>query len=217
MSHGNAARWYPAYHSRRSHGAKPRSATVRAGPRRSAAKVKPRRLRSSGRIGQMKRERWTDAPPEADLGAVAYGPVVLARSGGVAVGLRCVFAHRTGLHLPLVLLANAVHAEAAARQTGHQPAPPGYRPSEPPGWSHLQVLGELNGRVGEMLPYAATTSGGLDRYTEQAEYWIGELPRDGLLRLTVAWPRIGLSAATTTVQLDPPGQLATGAITLLPP
>jgi len=165
----------------------------------------------------MKRERWTAAPPEADLGAVAHGPLVLARSNGVAVGLRCVFAHPTGLHLPLVVLANAIHAEAAARQTGQSPAPPGYQPSDPPDWSQLEVVGELNGRVGEMLPFSATRSSGLDRYTEQAEYWIGELPRDGILRLTVAWPRIGLDSTTTTLQVDPPGQIAAGTIALLAP
>jgi len=165
----------------------------------------------------MKRERWTGAAPETDLGAVVHGPLVLARSTGVAVGLRCVFAHRAGLHLPLVVLACAIHAEAAGRQTGQPPAPPGYRPSDPPGWSQLEVVGELNGRTGEMLPFSATRSGSLDRYTEQAEYWIGELPRDGVLRLTVAWPRIGLDAATTTVRFDPPGQPTTQAITLLEP
>lgn len=149
------------------------------------------------------------------MGAVVHGPLVLARSGGVAVGLRCVFAHPTGLHLPLVVLANGVHAEAAARQSGHPPAPPGYRPSDPPKRSHLQVLGELNARVAELLPFETTCSSGLDRYHEQAGYWIGEHPRDGVLRLTVTWPRVGLDAATTTIQLVPPDRIATGAIALL--
>ena len=165
----------------------------------------------------MKRERWIDAPAEIDLGAVVHGPLVLAAGSGVAVGLRCVFAHQTGLHLPLVVLATGVHAEAAGRQTGQPAAPPGYRPSDPPGWSHLQVSGEVNGRVGEMEPFSASRSSSLDRYTEQAEYWIGELPGDGVLRLTVGWPRIGLDPATTTLQLGPPDQIATGAITLLRP
>jgi hypothetical protein len=178
--------------------------------------VGSRWLRSSGRLSSVKRERWLSAPADENLGAVVHGPLVLAAGIGVAVGLRCVFAHQTGLHLPLVVLATGVHAEAAGRQTGQPAGPRGHRPSEPPGWSHLQVWGELNGRVGEMEPFSSSCSSGLDRYTEQAEYWIGDLPRDGVLRLNVGWPHIGLDPATTTLQLDPPDQIAAGAITLLP-
>jgi hypothetical protein len=128
----------------------------------------------------VKRERWMSAPAEGDLGAVVRGPLLLAAGDGVAVGLRCVFAHRSGLHLPLVVLAVGVHAEAAGRQTGQPAAPPHYRPSDPPGWSRLQVWGEVNDRVGEMEPFSASCSSSLDRYTEQADYWIGELPADGV-------------------------------------
>ncbi len=205
------------YPSRRSHcspGAKPRSTRITVRVWREAELSY---LRPSGRLSRVTRERWLGTPPEAELGAVVHGPLVLARTSGIAVGLRCVFAHPTGLHVPLVVLARAIHAEAAGRQTGHQPAPSGYRPSDPPGWSQLELVGQVNGRTGEMSPFSATRSSSLDRYTEQAEYWIGELPRDGVLRLTVAWPRLGLASATTTLRLDPPDRIAAGAVTLLPP
>ena len=61
-----------------------------------------------------------DSEAAQELGSIAHGPVLLDRGHGIAVGLRCVFAHRTGLHLPLVLIARDVHADAAARRLrGH--------------------------------------------------------------------------------------------------
>lgn len=70
----------------------------------------------------MTRLRWpAQLPPDDELGAVVHGPVVLARSPGIAAGLRCVFAHPTGLHLPLVLRAEGVQAEAAGRRAGWRP------------------------------------------------------------------------------------------------
>jgi hypothetical protein len=41
-----------------------------------------------------------DGAAAQELGSIAHGPVLLTTGHGVAVGLRCVFAHRTGPHLP---------------------------------------------------------------------------------------------------------------------
>jgi predicted enzyme related to lactoylglutathione lyase len=61
-----------------------------------------------------------DGAAAQELGSIAHGPLLLAAVDGVAVGLRCVFAHPTGLHLPIVLLSRGVHADAANRRVrGH--------------------------------------------------------------------------------------------------
>ena len=65
----------------------------------------------------MTRHRWAAAVPPDELGVVVHGPVLLARSPGIAAGLRCVYAHPGGLRLPLVLRAAGVQAEAAGRTT----------------------------------------------------------------------------------------------------
>ncbi|MGY1841507.1 MULTISPECIES: hypothetical protein [unclassified Modestobacter] len=77
--------------------------------------------------------RWPAAPPPDDLGAVVHCPVLLARSPGIAAGLRCVFAHPGGLHLPVVVRAEGVQAEAAGRRTFPHPDAE-YQP-----WSGLLV------------------------------------------------------------------------------
>lgn len=161
----------------------------------------------------MARHRWPAAAPPDELGAVAHGPVVLGRDAGVVVGLRCVFAHPSGLHLPLVTIAVGVHAEAAMRQTETLRPRPG-RVSDPPGWSWLELHGEVNGRTGELLPFETTSSASVDRYVQESAYWLGELPADGVLRLTVAWPRVGLREVETAVALDRLPEAAARAIPL---
>jgi predicted dienelactone hydrolase len=59
-----------------------------------------------------------------------------------------------------------------------------------------------------------TSSGSADAFTLESTYWIGRLPRDGRLRLTVAWPQAGLAAATTGLQLDDLGGLADRVVPL---
>lgn len=148
------------------------------------------------------RHRWPAGPVPDELGVVVHGPAVLARSPGIAVGLRCVFAHPTGLHLPLVVRARDVQAEAASRRT----FPRGPRDDEPASgtepWSGLQVGIELNGRAGPVDAGRTTSSGGPDAFRSEVTCWIGELPGDGRLRLTVGWPQAGLTEASTVLELD---------------
>jgi hypothetical protein len=162
----------------------------------------------------MKGHRWPLVLPPDELGAVVHGPLVLGRSAGVVVGVRCVFAHPTGLHLPVVMIASGVYAEAAQRQSGQAHRPRGYEPSDPPGWSWLELWGEVNGEMGEMQPFSANSSSNQDRYVQESNYWVGELPDDDVLRLTVAWPRIGLGESVTVLRFDRLQQAAAGAIPL---
>ena len=156
--------------------------------------------------------RWPPRAVPDELGVVVHGPVVLARSPGIAAGLRCVFAHPTGLHLPLVLRARGVQAEAAMRRTSRRER--GEVPAVEP-WSGPLLTVEVNGRRGTCDHGRATSSGGQEHYAADAAHWIDELPRDGRLALTLSWPAAGLAEATTVLQLDDLGDLA-GRVLPLP-
>ncbi|MBB3675111.1 hypothetical protein [Modestobacter versicolor] len=149
----------------------------------------------------MTRLRWpAQLPPDDELGAVVHGPVVLARSPGIAAGLRCVFAHPTGLHLPLVLRAEGVQAEAAGRRAGWRPGDD--RADRDP-WSGVLLTAELDGATRPVDPAGRTTTGSADHFHLRAGYWIGALPSDGRLRLTVGWPQAGLAEHSTELELGP--------------
>ena len=144
-------------------------------------------------------------PPD-DLGAVVHGPVILARATGIVAGLRCVFGHSGGLLLPVVLHASGVQAEAAFRQTSSrresmiQAGEPdrGQAPSQ----SLPQVHVGVNERLGVADPSRSTRSAGKDAFEMQANYWIGELPRDRQVRIGVAWPQAGLPQSQIVITLD---------------
>jgi hypothetical protein len=157
--------------------------------------------------------RWAAAAPSQELGAVAHGPLLLARVGsdtdGIAVGARCVIAHPTGLLVPVVLMASGVYAEAARRLRFPSDQ------SVADNWSGLVVTAQLDGLAGEVLPQAEQSSAGDEAYQQETNYWIGALPEDETLLLTVAWPRIGLPQTTTTVDLPGLHHTATQTIALL--
>jgi hypothetical protein len=140
-------------------------------------------------------------PPETELGAVVHGPAVLARSPGIAAGLRCVFAHPTCLHLPLRLLAEGVQAEAAVRRSEGGGRPTDEIPEATPR-SSLQLTIEVDGESRTADPAGATWSGGSEHFSLEAGFWVGALPRDGRLTLTAGWPEAGLAPATTVLELD---------------
>jgi hypothetical protein len=127
------------------------------------------------------RHRWPAALPPDELGVVVHGPVLLARSPGIAAGLRCVYAHPGGLRLPLVLRAADVQADAAARTTS-----PRFRDDagdrEP--WSGLTLDVEVDGIRGVADAANQESSGNADDFSLEGTYWIDRLPRDGRLRLT---------------------------------
>jgi hypothetical protein len=128
--------------------------------------------------------------------------VLLARSPGIAAGLRCVFAHPGGLHLPLVLRADGVQAEAAVRRSfpPRDPGPP--RPAERDPWSGPRLTAGIDGEVRTADPGEQQSSGGSDAFDLQAAYWLGRLPSDGRVELTFSWPEAGLAENTVELRLD---------------
>jgi hypothetical protein len=153
--------------------------------------------------------RWPSQVLPYELGAVVHGPVLLARSPGIAAGLRCVFAHPGGLHLPLVLHAEGVQSEAAGRRTF--PTQGGSAEVDP--WSGPVLTAELDGESRIADAGSQESSGGSDAFDMAAAYWIGRLPRDGVLTLTLAWPQAGLSSGTVTLRL---GDLSDVAARVVP-
>jgi len=144
-----------------------------------------------------------DGEAAQELGSIAHGPVLLTTGDGVAVGLRCVFAHRTGLHLPIVLIARDVYADAAARRLrGHG--------------DELRVeLGPADGAAMVRLSaFATQCAGGADEYRQESSYWHPGLPSSSPLALTVSWPAIGLPPASAVLHLPDLAVLARAAIPL---
>lgn len=191
--------------------------------------------------GDMDGLRWGVAPTR-ELGAVVHGPVVLGRVGdetavdGVAVGLRCVVAHPAGLRLTLIVVADGVYGDAAWRQREGYGARPARRGDRAPaaggrsragddldGWaddgvgsSELSLVVELDGRAITVWSQGESSSAGPERYEQETVYWIEPLPSDETIRLTVAWPKIGLAPTTTTLHLPGLAAAAATTITLLP-
>jgi hypothetical protein len=137
--------------------------------------------------------RWPALLPPGELGVVVHGPAVLARSPGIVLGLRCVFAQPGGLLLPAVVRATGVQAEAAHRRIAR--AEPAGAGSEPRLWA------EIDGKSGVADAYQASASAGEDAYESDAWYWLGAVPLDRRLRLTVGWPESGLAESTTDLTL----------------
>lgn len=144
-------------------------------------------------------------PPD-ELGAVVHGPVILARANGIVAGLRCVFGHSGGLLLPVVLRATGVQAEAAFRQTssrrGSMTRAGTTDSGQAPSQSLPQVHVEVNERSGIAESSSSTRSASKDAFEMQAHYWIGELPRDRHVRISVAWPQAGLPQSQIVITLD---------------
>ena len=152
----------------------------------------------------MTRHRWPAALPPDELGVVVHGPVLLARSPGIAAGLRCVYAHPGGLLLPLVVRADGVQAEAAGRNTF-----PRHRSEarERDPWSGLTLEVAVDGICGIADAAHHESSGSGDAFSSEGRYWIDRLPHDGRLRLTVAWPEAGLARKTAVLALEDLGGL----------
>ena len=150
-------------------------------------------------------DRWPLERDSTVLGAVVHGPAVIARSPGIAIAVRCVFARPGGLELDLVLRAVGVQAEAAGRQSfgeharvlsetdgSVQPWTGGFEPD-------LTV--EIDGRRAVIYPFEQGTSSGGDEFTSELRLAVGTLPSDGRVTLIASWPRAGLAEAAVTLTL----------------
>ncbi|WNB87204.1 hypothetical protein [Cellulomonas sp. ATA003] len=65
----------------------------------------------------------------------------------------------------------------------------------------LRLAVTMNGRRGPVESAQTEARGGSGRFDQQSTSWVGELPGDGRLRLTVAWPEIGLASTHTDLVL----------------
>lgn len=149
----------------------------------------------------MRAHRWPPAPEPDELGAIAHGPVVLARSPGIVAGLWCVVAQTGGLSLPFVLRAAGVQAEAASRQsTSHRLA---LEDAGPGTFSEPRVGIRVGDAEGLADASQATSSGGDDAYDLDANFWIDALPADGRVVVTVSWVQAGLAESRTELRLRP--------------
>lgn len=130
----------------------------------------------------------------------------MARSPGIALAVRCIFASPGGLDFDLVLQAVGVQAEAASRQTfGERPrSPASAEVSERiwPGGSEPELVVEVDGRSAVAYPYEQSSSGGEDEFTSEMRLAVPELPSDGLVTLAVSWPQAGLAKAAVTLTLE---------------
>jgi hypothetical protein len=166
-------------------------------------------------MNRMPQLRWTAMwIPRDELGGVVHGPVVLARSPGITAALRHVIAHPSGLALTLVLRAEGVQAEAAGRHRRHRVRhfPMDDAGSDP--WSGPLMTVTVDEEERRTDAGSGRSSSSADDYDSEAVHWIGRLPTDGRLRITIAWPQAGLAEATTDLQLDDLSDLADRVVRL---
>ncbi len=150
-------------------------------------------------------DRWPLERDSTVLGVVVHGPAVVARSPGIAIAVRCIFARPGGLELDLVLRAVGVQAEAASRQSfgehtdGPREADGSGRPWQ--GGSEPDLAVEIDGRRAVVYPFEQGSSGGGDEFTSELRFAVGTLPSDGRVTLIASWPRAGLAEAAVTLTL----------------
>jgi hypothetical protein len=150
-------------------------------------------------------DRWSSERDPDLLGVLVHGPAVVARSNGIAMAVRCIFAHPGGMEIDLVLRAAGVQAEAAARQTfgGHVPK---FRPADETedtwrGGSEPGLVIEVDGRRGIAYPHEQSNGGGEDQFSSELRVAIAELPSYGVITLTASWPQAGLAEGSVTLTL----------------
>jgi hypothetical protein len=145
--------------------------------------------------------RWVPTIAPDDAGVPVHGPLLLSQAPGISAALADVRAHAdpVGLMLQLDLDADGVHAEAAARQMLDQPREPldaGGAKAEQGSEPVLHVeLNDLADRVPTKQSSVRThedSATGEFRFSLQASYWIGELPEDRRVRVTISWLQAGL-------------------------
>jgi hypothetical protein len=154
----------------------------------------------------MSLDRWSSERDPDVLGVLVHGPAVIARSAGIVMAVRCIFARPGGLELDLMLRAAGVQAEAASRQTfgKHDPllglpdqAEDGWR-----GGSEPELFIEVDGRRAIAYPHEQSSGGGDDHFDSEMRVVIAGLPSDGVITLTSSWPEAGLAEGSLRLTLD---------------
>ncbi|WP_432510096.1 hypothetical protein [Kineococcus sp. SYSU DK001] len=155
------------------------------------------------------------------LGALAHGPVVLARAPGIGVGLRCVFAFPEGLKLWFVAHCRdvAVLPENPSPRSEEEAAEQSRRWQEFPASPDDPVVHvTVDGRrqryaLFERQDNASWAAG--ERY-DSCELRVPGLPADGCVTVDVAWGP-ALPTTSTTLRLDGLAQVAATAVPLVEP
>ncbi len=175
---------------------------------------------ASGYGPSMSVDRWDFERQTAALGIPVHGPAVVARSEGIAVAVRCVFARPGGLDIDLVLRAVGVQAEAAGRQSFGRDVPqtlPGGKLVDAwRGGSNPVLVIEVDGRRATANLSEQTSSGNEDRFDSELRLAVPGLPSDGLITLTVSWVQAGLAEGSVTLSLGPLHDLENRVVWLLP-
>ena len=151
------------------------------------------------------RTGWVDLPSveaREELGGIAHGPALLAAVDRITVGLRCVFAHPSGLHLPVMLVARGEPADVAQRRQTER-------------LRHGLRLEVSSGEAGptRLSAFSTAGEGNVGYYRQESEFWLAGLPDRRAVTLTVSWPEIGLAATAVVLQFP---DLAARAETSIP-
>lgn len=154
------------------------------------------------------------------LGALAHGPVLLARVPGIAVGLRCVFAFPEGLKLWFVAHARDVDLVPAnpSPRSEEEAAELSRRWSEFPAGADEPVVHVGVGGIRQRLPLHARGdhSSGTGARHVSGELRVLGLPADGRVTVDVSWGP-SLPETSTTLQLENLEEVAASAVALVVP
>ncbi|KXF54113.1 hypothetical protein AXA44_42000 [Rhodococcus sp. SC4] len=160
-----------------------------------------------------------DPSNDKEIGAIAHGPVLLARVEGVTVGLRSIMAYSAGLEVAVTVVGSGIHAEAMRRQ---YTAPAVIDPEtgkRRPGQVHGRPmrLRALEDSILQPVPRSDNRGwyDSQDLYQREYLYEVTGLPQTRNLPLVAEWPEVGLEPVTTHLVLPDPSELA-GAIIPLP-
>lgn len=149
----------------------------------------------------MIRHRWGALPPPEDLGAVVHGPVLLGRGERIAAGLRCVYAYPSGLNLPFVVRARGLGEEVVDRWASEPLAQDPVFPADHEPWSGIRFAVQVDDLTGPADPVGLAGQGGLEDFDAEGSLWVGTLPLDGRVRITVSWAEAGLPETSTELVL----------------
>lgn len=148
-------------------------------------------------------QSWTPSAPPDDPGVLVHGPQVLIREHTISAELDRVQAHHGGLavHLRWHATGNSAATilvlEAARRAVPVNQEPTGLAARARPS-VHVSI-GDL---AGEPFSPQSRASGSEGGYVATAQYWLNDAPASGVLRLTIAWPAVGVASSMTALRLD---------------
>lgn len=162
----------------------------------------------------------TDPSNAHEIGAVAHGPMVIARNEGITVALRSITAFSSGLEIAVTVVGRGIHAEAVQRQyTAPAVTDPQTGRSRPgPKRGRPMNLRALDDPV--LQPVMRGDSQGwyntANLYQREYLYEISGLPNTRHLPLIAKWPEVGLDPATIDLLLpEPAAALAASIIPLI--